>query len=503
VDGRAWDVIVAGAGNAGLSAAHAARERGCGVLVLEKADPEWSGGNSAFTAGAIRLAHGGLDDLRDVVEGVDDALAAATDLPPYTAEDFLGDLRRVTLGRGDPEMARILVEDSGAAVRWLRDRGLRFRLMYERQTFVVEGRHRFWGGLALGTVDGGEGLMAQHRAAAVRTGIVLRHRAAVEDLVRDETGAIGGVVVRSDDGAVQTLRAGAVVLAAGGFEADPRRRAAYLGPNWDVAKVRGTPHNTGEVLHAALDHGAQAYGHWSGCHAIQWDAGAPPTGDRALTNRYSRQSYPNGIVVNRHGERFLDEGADFRNYTYARFGAEVLRQPEGIAAQIFDARTATMLRAIDYEAPGATRVDAGTIAGLAEGLGIDPERLERTVRDYNAAIRPGPFDPSVKDGKGTEGLSPPKSNWALPIETPPFVAFPVTCGITFTFGGVRVDAAARVLDRAGRPLPGLCAAGELVGGLFFHNYPGGSGLTAGAVFGRRAGYAAAERALARRASARA
>ena len=260
-----------------------------------------------------------------------------------------------------------------------------------------------------------------------------------------------------------------------------------------MAKVRGTPHNTGEVLRAALAHGAQAYGHWSGCHAIQWDAGAPPTGDRELTNRYSRQSYPVAIVVNADDERFIDEGADFRNYTYAKYGAEVLRQPQGIAAQIFDARTVEMLRTIDYEAPGATRVDADTLAELAEGLGIDAARLERTVAEFNAAIRPGDFDPTIKDGKRTEGIEPPKSNWALPVEQPPFTAFPVTCGITFTFGGVRVDDGARVLDTAGRPLPGLFAAGELVGGLFFHNYPGGSGLTAGAVYGRRAGYAAAER----------
>ena len=150
-----------------------------------------------------------------------------------------------------------------------------------------------------------------------------------------------------------------------------------------------------------------------------------------------------------------------------------------------------MLRAIDYEAPGATRVDADTIAGLAERLGIDPARLERTVAEYNAAVRPGEFDPSVKDGKRTEGITPPKSNWALPLDTPPFTAFPVTCGITFTFGGLRVDEHARVLDEAGAPIPGLYAAGELVGGLFFHNYPGGSGLTAGTVYGRRAGYAAA------------
>jgi tricarballylate dehydrogenase len=292
----------------------------------------------------------------------------------------------------------------------------------------------------------------------------------------------------------EALRAGAVVLAAGGFEASPRLRAAYLGPNWDVAKVRGTPHNTGEVLEAALAHGAQAYGHWSGCHAIQWDADAPATGDREITNRFSRQSYPVGLVVNRDGKRFLDEGADFRNYTYARYGAEVLRQPEGVAAQVFDARTVGLLRAIDYEAPGAARVEAGTLAELAEGLGIDDDGFERTVAEYNAAVQPGEFDPSIKDGKRTVGIAPPKSNWALPLDSPPFVGFRITCGITFTFGGVRVDDGARVLDRAGRPIDGLCAAGELVGGLFFHNYPGGTGLTAGMVFGRRAGDSAAEHA---------
>jgi tricarballylate dehydrogenase len=486
-----WDVIVAGAGNAGMCAAHAARERGRRVLVLEKADEEWSGGNSAFTAGAIRLAHGGLEDVRDVVEGVDDELAATTDLDPYTEDDFLADMRRVTLGRGDEAMARILVGDSAGVVRWLHEKGLRFRLMYERQANEVDGRQRFWGGLALGTVDGGEGLMAQHRAAAARDGIELRHGAAVEDLLRGDDGAITGVAVRSADGTLETLSARAVVLAAGGFESNPQMRAAHLGPNWDVAKVRGTPHNTGEVLRAALAHGAQAYGHWSGCHAIQWDAGAPPTGDRELTNRYSRQSYPVAIVVNADGERFIDEGADFRNYTYAKYGAEVLRQPQGIAAQVFDARTVQMLRTVDYEAPGATRVDADTLDELAEGLGIDAERLERTVAEFNAAITDGDFDPTIKDGKRTEGIEPPKSNWALPVEEPPFTAFPITCGITFTFGGVRVDEDARVLDVAGRPLPGLFAAGELVGGLFFHNYPGGTGLTAGAVYGRRAGYTAA------------
>jgi tricarballylate dehydrogenase len=481
------DVIVVGAGNAGMCAAHAARERGARVLVLEKAAKAWSGGNSAFTAGAMRFAHGGLEDVLDVVE--DDERHDVTDLEPYGVQAFLDDMARVTIGRGDPAMARVLAGDSADVMRWLAARGLRFRLMYERQAYEVGGRLRFWGGLAVGTVDGGRGLIDQHVAAAERSGIEIRHEAAVEALQP------GGVTVRHPDGARVSLEAGAVVLAAGGFESNPALRASYLGPNWDVAKVRGTPHNTGEVLRAALAAGAQPYGHWSGCHAIQWDRDAPATGDLELTNRYSRQSYPVGIVVNADGERFIDEGADFRNYPYAKYGAAVLRQPQGVAAQIFDARSVGLLRTIDYEAPGATRVDAGTLEELAEGLGIDPGRFARTVAEYNAAIQPGRFDPAVKDGLRTVGLAVEKTNWALPIEKPPFTGFPVTCGITFTFGGVRVDAEARVLDLAGRPLPGLFAAGELVGGLFFHNYPGGSGLTAGAVYGRRAGRAAAALAL--------
>jgi tricarballylate dehydrogenase len=466
------DVIVVGAGNAGMCAAHAAAERGADVLVLEKAPREWAGGNSAFTAGAIRLVHDGLEDLRGVLE--DDPRLDLTDLRAYTREDFLADMTRVTLGRGDPDMARLLVDDSRDVVGWLRDRGQRFRLMYERQAYEVDGRWRFWGGLALGAVDGGEGLMRQHYAS----GIEVRCDAPVTGLTGD------GVIVGGEE-----LRARTVMLTANGFEASPRLRAAYLGPNWDVAKVRGTPYNTGEVLEAALARGAQAYGHWSGCHAIQWDADAPPTGDRELTNRFSRQSYPVGLVVNRRGERFVDEGADFRNYTYAKYGAEVLRQPEAFAAQVFDARTVPLLRTIDYEAPGAARVDASSLEELARGLGIEVDGFVRTVREYNAAVRDGDFDPSVLDGKRADAV-PPKSNWALRLETPPYAAFRVTCGITFTFGGVRVDSDARVLDSAGQPIPGLFAAGELVGGLFFHNYPGGSGLTAGSVFGRRAGRAA-------------
>ena len=488
---KIYDVVVVGSGNAGFCAAHAAREHAEHVLIVEKAPRAWAGGNSYFTAGATRTTFTTLDDLRPILADLTDAQAAAVELPPYTPEQFMADMIRVTEGRCDRTLATILVNDAAAVVRWMHAKGIRWKLMYERQSFTVDGTSRFFGNLPLGTVGEGKGLIAQHTAAALASGIEIRYDTPVVGLLRDARGAVTGVVVDSPEGRAE-IAARAVVLASGGFEADPMRRAAYLGPNWDVAKVRGTPYNTGEVLQLALDAGAQPYGHWSGCHAIQWDAGAPPTGDRAIAHLFSKQSYPIGIVVNRNAARFLDEGADFRNYTYAKYGAEILKQPGAIAWQLFDAKTAPLLRQDEYPAPGVSRYEAATIRDLAARLGLDPDALDATVSAFNAAIQPGDFNPAIKDGVRTVGITPPKSNWALSLDTPPFLAFAVTCGITFTFGGVKVDSGARVLDRADRPIPGLHAAGELVGGLFYSNYPGGSGLTSGAVFGRRAGASAGQ-----------
>jgi tricarballylate dehydrogenase len=306
------------------------------------------------------------------------------------------------------------------------------------------------------------------------------------------TGAVTGVVYESC-GTSTAVHAKAVVLAAGGFEADAAMRAAYLGPNWDLAKVRGTPTNTGEVLKMACGLGARPAGHWSGCHAVAWDAGAPPSGDRELTNLLTRQSYPLGIVINRDGVRFVDEGADFRNYTYARYGGEIIRQPGAIAFQLFDAKTAPLLRRGEYDSPRTTRFQARTIRELAEMINVATPALANTVAEFNAAIGSEEFNPSILDGRAAVGCTPPKSNWAQALDEPPFLAFPVTCGITFTFGGATIDSCGRVLDHNDTPIKGLYAAGEIAGGLFFHNYPGGSGLTAGAVIGRRAGrYAANE-----------
>ena len=482
------DVVVVGGGNAGFSAAHAAAERGCRVVLLERAAPAESGGNSFFTAGAIRITHDGLPDLLNIVEP--DERLAQTEVPRYPAELFRTDMERTTSGRCDPVLTDALVADSGPGVRWLRELGMPFRLMYERQAYErPDGSYLFWGGLAVGAAGGGKGLMAAHREIAARLGVEVRYERCCDALVRDSAG-VSGVIWERPDGTRGRIEAAAVILAAGGFEADADMRSEHLGAPWRHARVRGTPLNDGRLLRAALEIGAGRAGDWSTAHAVAWDAGAPPVGDRELTNQLTRQSYPLGIVVNRRGRRFIDEGADFRNYTYARYGADVIAQPGAIAYQIFDARVRPLLRKEEYESPGVSEHVAASIPELAARCGIDPGGLAATVAEFNAAVRRDvAFDPTVKDGRSA-AVVPAKSNWANPIEAPPFYAYPVTCGITFTFGGLKVDSAARVLDIEDVPITGLYAADELVGGIFYFNYPGGSGLTAGLVFGRRAGSAA-------------
>jgi len=457
-------------------------------VLLERASPQDAGGNSFFTAGAIRMTHDGLDDLLAVVEP--DERLARSDVPPYPAGQFRADMERTTAGRCDPALTGVLVGDSGPAVRWLKSLGMSFRLMYERQAYQrPDGSYLFWGGLAVGSVGGGKGLVAAHQQIAGRLGVTVQYDRCCYALARGDA-AVTGVYWRGSDGACGLVRAESVVLAAGGFEADLALRREHLGDGWEHARVRGTPLNDGRMLRAALDVGAARAGDWSTAHSTAWDAAAPPTGDRQLTNQLTRQSYPLGIVVNRLGRRFVDEGADFRNYTYARYGADILRQPGSVAYQIFDATTRPLLRAEEYDSPGVSEHVAGSLPALAAACGIDPDGLASTVAEFNAAVRRDiPLDPTVKDGRSA-AVSPPKSNWASAIETPPFYAYPVTCGITFTFGGLRGDAAARVLAESGEAIPGLYVCGEMLGGLFSGNYPGGSGLTSGLVFGRRAGSAA-------------
>jgi tricarballylate dehydrogenase len=484
------DVVVVGGGNAALCAALAAREGGASVLVLEKAPEAERGGNSFFTAGGFRFAHRGLEDLRkDILVDLSEEEARSVSIEPYTEEQFYDDLMRVTEDLSDPDLADHLVRQSRPTVVWMRGQGIRWILMFGRQAYRVGDRHHFWGGLAVEAVGGGPGLVEALYERAGTLGIEVRYAEAARQLLLERTGAVRGVVTRGPDG-IREIGCRAVVLASGGFEANPEWRARYLGRDWDLARVRGTRHNTGDGIRMALEIGAQPYGHWSSCHAVAWDLNAPPFGDRRVGDMFQKHSYPLGIIVNIHGKRFVDEGADFRNYTYARYGREILGQPRRAAFQIFDQKTVPMLRE-EYRIRRITKAEADTVAELARKLEIDPDGLTRTVRAFNAAVTDAPFNPAILDGKCTRGITPPKSNWALPLDSPPYVGFGVTCGITFTFGGLRVNPRAQVLDTEDRPIPGLYAGGELVGGLFYQNYPGGAGLMSGAVFGRIAGESAA------------
>ncbi len=487
----AHDVVVIGGGNAALCAALAAREGRASVLVLEKAPEPERGGNSFFTAGGFRFAHQGLEDLRrDVIPDLSDEEARTISIPAYTEDQYYDDLMRVTEGRSDLDLAQHLVQRSKPTVMWMRTQGLRWILMFSRQSYKVGDRHHFWGGLNVEAVGGGPGLVEALFERAAKVGIEVRYGVAGHKLIQDGSGRVTGVVTRGAAGASE-VPCRAVVIASGGFEANPEWRTRYLGPNWDLARVRGTRHNVGEGIAMALEIGAQAYGHWSSCHAVAWDLNAPMFGDRRVGDMFQKHSYPLGLIVNVRGERFVDEGADFRNYTYAKYGREILRQPQEAAFQIFDQKTVPLLRE-EYRIREITKAEAATVEELAKKLEVNPEGLAQTVRDFNAAVMDQvPFNPAVLDGRGTRGITPPKSNWAQRLDTPPYVGFGVTCGITFTFGGLRVDTRGQVLDTWDRPMPGLYAAGELVGGLFYHNYPGGTGLMSGAVFGKTAGDSAA------------
>jgi len=495
-----YDVIVVGGGNAALCAALSARERGARVLVLERAPEAARGGNTAYTGGGFRMVHNGVETVKLVVPDLSEGEIANTDFGQYSAENYLDDLGRVTQWYCDPDLAETLVRNSTDTVQWLYGQGIRFVPRFGRYAFKHEGKFKFFGGTVVEASGGGRGLVQSEYKAAEKHGVQIRYNAQAMGLIR-EAGGVGGVriVVK---GVEEEIRARAVVLAAGGFQANREWRTRYLGPGWDMAKVRGTRYNTGDGIRMALDIGAQAYGQWSGCHAVSWERYAPDFGDIERPITLSRNGYPFGIMVNGEGKRFVDEGADLRNYTYAKYGRVVLGQPGSYAWHIFDAQVDHLLHE-EYRSKGTTKVHADTLEELVARMeDVVPGEFLETIREFNAAVkRDAPFSPNVKDGKCTTGLAINKSNWANAIEKPPFTAYAVTCGITFTFGGLKIDTTTRVLDIADEPLPGLYAAGELVGGLFYYNYPGSSGLMAGSVFGRIAGREAAAYALGVRSAA--
>jgi tricarballylate dehydrogenase len=486
-----WDVVVVGAGNAAFCAALAASEKGAKVLMLERAPADVMGGNSRFTAGAFRCVYDGVDDLKAIMPDMTQAEIERSDFGTYTSDQFFDDMFRVTNYRTDGELCERLVGRSRDTMQWLHGKGMKFNPIWGRQAYLIDGKFKFWGGLTVESTGGGPGLIEQHLKMAEKLGVEVRYGVRALSLIYDGR-IVTGVKVKAN-GVLEDITAKSVVLACGGFESNAEMRTRYLGPGWELAKVRGTSYNTGDGINMALAIGASSYGNWSGSHAVGWDYNAPEFGDLTVGDNFQKHSYPWGIMVNATGKRFVDEGADFRNYTYAKYGKVILEQPSNFAWQVFDSKIILMLRD-EYRIKRVTKVSANTIEELAGKLeGVDAKAFLDEIKRYNAAVRTDiKYDPNVKDGRCTEGLPINKSNWANTIEEAPFEAYQVGCGVSFTFGGVRIDPdTGQVIDGDMNPIPGLYAAGELVGGIFYFNYPGGSGLMSGAVFGRIAGTGAA------------
>lgn len=484
-----WDVVVVGKGNAALCAALAAVDQGASVAMLEAAPEDESGGNSRFAGGVMRFAYDGVEDIQKLCDLTDEEVNDI-DWESNTTDEFYDDLYRVTSFRTDPALSEILVTRSLDAMVWLRAQGAHFVPNYRHQSAVVDGKRHFFGRMPMWMVGGGPGLVQDLTNTAGKKGVDIFYETRAVSLIYED-GKVSGITANTPGGS-RDFGARAVVLACGGFEANPQWRTRYLGPGWDVAKVRGTRFNVGDGLRMALDIGACPFGNWSGRHAVSWERYAPEFGDLSIPESSYRHSFPLSIMINAEGKRFVDEGIEFYNYTYAKYGAEVLKQTNQFAYQVFDAKAKPLLRP-EYGDKNVTRIAANTLEELAEKLdGVNAEGFLKTVQEYNEAVKKDvPFDHSVKDGRSTTGIEPPKSNWAIVLDTPPFEAYAVTCGITFTFGGLRTKPeTGQVVDVNFHPIPGLYTAGEMLGGLFYFNYPAGTGLVSGTVFGRIAGAAA-------------
>jgi tricarballylate dehydrogenase len=483
--GAIYDVIVVGAGNAGLCAALAAQQMGAKVLLLDKCPKSRRGGNTRFSSGGFRFTYKNVDDIRPLLPDLSDEQAAKLDMSPYTSSDYYEDVMRVTERAADGKLTETLVEESYPTVRWLTEMNVKWSLSTRGAHAVRTGETiRFPSGRVVSVNESGEGFIETLFDTAGMKGIDVLYEGKALSLLFDSKQTIEGVRVQTNEG-VEALKSRAVVLASGGFEANPEMRAKYLGQGWEMVKVRGSRYNTGETLNLALSAGAQASGQWSGCHAVLLNANAP----NVEAVREQMYSYPYGIMVDINGRRFVDEGEDSYNHTYGKLGREVLKLPWKKAFQIFDSKVKHLLRS-EYKPDSC--VSADSIDSLGKKLtDVHWGNLVETVDEFNAAVQDGPFDPVKKDGKRTKNITPTKSNWAQRLDSPPYYAYPVTCGITFTFGGIRITPKAEVCDTEEKIIRGLFAAGEITGGSFYHNYPGGSALMKGAVFGRIAGLSAA------------
>lgn len=453
-----YDVLVIGGGNAALCAAISARRSGASVLVLEAAPEFYRGGNTRHTRN-MRCAH---DSATDTLSG------------PYTEDEFWEDLKRVTQGQTDEELARHMIAQSKEVLTWIADQGVRFQ-------------PSLGGTLSLGRTNsfflgGGRAMLNALYATAEQLGVEIRYDAEVVAL-EIEDGMFLSATVKDGDRTTEVWAA-ALVAASGGFEANIDWLKQGWGEIADNFLVRGTPYNRGTILRMLIEHDVQQVGDVTQCHAVAIDARAPKF-DGGIITRLDCVIY--GIVVNANCERFYDEGEDIWPKRYAIWGRLVAAQPGQIAYIIFDARSLELFMPSLFPP-----IEAESIADLASQLGLHPGNLTATVSAFNDAVQPGTFDPHNPDDCATAGIKPPKTHWARRIEQGPFYAYPVRPGITFTYLGVKVNKEARMIMIDGKPAVNMFAAGEIMAGnVLGQGYAAGIGMTIGSVFGRAAGRGAA------------
>jgi tricarballylate dehydrogenase len=453
-----FDVVVLGGGNAALCAAITAARAGCRTIVIEGAPEFYRGGNTRHTRN-LRCAHDGT---------------APTMTGPYDKAEFIDDLYRVTGGETDKVLAELAIARSSELLPWLDEQGVRFQ-------------PPLGGTLSLGKTNafflgGGRGALNALYRRAEALGVTVIYDSPVTALTIDN-GYFMSAAIRHN-GKVASLRGRALVAAAGGFEANIEWLKKYWGAAADNFLIRGTPYNRGEVLRMLLDAGVMSVGDPTQCHAVAIDARAPKF-DGGIATRLDSIVF--GIVVDRDAQRFYDEGEDTWPKRYAIWGRLIAQQKEQTAHSIIDAKSLRLFMPSIFPA-----VEAGSIAELAVKLGLNRVALEKTVADFNAAVRPGTFDHTVLDDCCTEGLSIPKSHWARKLDTPPFYGYRLRPGITFTYLGVRVNEEARIVLATGMPSGNMFAAGEIMAGnVLGKGYLAGIGMTIGAVFGRIAGQGAA------------
>ena len=455
---RRYDVLVIGGGNAALCAAITARSRGLDVLVVESAPIHFRGGNSRHTRNMRTMHEGPLDTLAD----------------SYPEEEYWQDLLKVTDGLTDETLGRLTIRQTAGHVDWMRRHGVRFQPPLGGTLHLARTNAFFLGG--------GKALLNAYYAAAAALGVDVAYESEVVDLDLQD-GRFVSATVQSRD-ARHAIRAKALVAASGGFESNLAWLREAWGPAADNFIVRGTPYNSGRVLKLLLDRDVKSVSDPTQGHCVAIDARSPKF-DGGIVTRVDAVSL--GIVVNKHGQRFYDEGEEFWPKRYAIWGHLVAAQPDQIAFSIIDAKSMGK-----FMPPVYPPIEAHSIAELAALLEIDAAALAKTVAQYNAAVRPGTFDHTVLDDCRTDGIAPPKTHWARPLDTPPYYAYPLRPGLTFTYLGVAVDATARILFKNGTPCANAFAAGEIMAGnVLGKGYLAGIGMAIGTTFGRIAGEEAA------------